>query len=194
MNRFKVVLAGFSTAIVLAGSMALAQDAGASMPSGDTSAQDKKFLMDASEGGLFEITASRIALKKTKDPEIRAFAQKMVDHHTMLSNDLLPFDKTMMVTPATRLKPEHAEEASRLKSMGGDKFNVEYVKAMDAAHHKDRGDFRNERDTTSNSDLKATVAKGYDLIKEHTDAIDAIATRLNLPVPTNSDPISAPSM
>ncbi len=194
MTSLKIGFASLGLAAVLSTGAALAQDASVPMPTGDTSTQDKKFLMDASEGGLFEMTASRIALQKSKNPDIRAFAQKMIDDHTKLDQDMMPFDQAMMVTPATRLKPAHQDEARRLKSESGDKFNMEYVKAMDAAHHKDRGDFRTERDTTSNADLKATVAHGYDVIKEHTDLIDGIATKMNMPIPADSAPISTPAM
>ena len=194
ITTIKTGLAALGMAAALSGSMAFAQDSSVPAPTGDTSAQDKKFLIDASEGGLFEMTASKVALKKSKNADIRAFAQQMLDDHSKLANDLMPFDQTMMVTPAMKLKPAHAQEVSRLNSMGGEKFNTEYVKAMDAAHHKDRGEFRNERDTTTNADLKATVANGYEVIKDHTDKIDAIATKMNVPVPADSAPISAPSM
>lgn len=177
--------------VTVAGSVMLAQDT--PMPTGDTTAQDKMFLKASSEGGLTEITESKLALKKSKNPEIRAYAQQMITDHTKILADAKPFDDSMGVMPATKLKPEHQQEVARLNSMSGAKFDKEYVKAMVADHHKDRGDFRDERDTTSNADLKMTVATAYDVIKEHTDHIDAIAAKMNIPTPQDSAPISQPA-
>ncbi len=149
----------------------------------DTATQDKMFLMNSAEGGMTEIQASQLALKKSKNADVKAFAQKMVDDHTMLIAQMKPFADQMGVTPPAKLKPEHMQEMARLKAMSGDKFDKEYVTAMVADHHKDLGDFMTERDTTSKADLKATVAKGTDVIKEHTEMIDQIAQKDGIPTP-----------
>ena len=165
----------FGVAVVSAsGVMARAQD---------TAAQDKMFLMNAAEGGMTEIQASQLALKKSKDADVKAYAQKMIDDHTMLMAQMKPFAEQMGVTPPMKLKPEHQQEMARLKSMSGDKFDKEYVTAMVADHHKDLGDFMTERDTTSNADLKATVAKGTDVVKDHTQMIDQMAQKDGIPTP-----------
>src|SRR5690242_9906613 len=49
---------------------------------------DSSFLKDAAEVGLYEVQGSKIALQKSTDPQVKAFAQQMIDDHTKASQDL----------------------------------------------------------------------------------------------------------
>src|SRR4051812_33954645 len=50
--------------------------------------KDKSFLIDAAEAGNTEIAASKIALEKSQNPDIKQFAQKMIDEHTKVGAEL----------------------------------------------------------------------------------------------------------
>jgi len=164
-------------AVLCCGGSLQAQD------SASTASQDKTFLMKSTEGSMAEIQASQMALKKSKNDEVKTFAQKMVDDHTKLISDMKPFADQMGLTPPTKLSPQHQTEASRLKSMSGDKFDKEYISAMVADHHKDLGEFKTEQETTANTELKATVTQGTEVIKEHTQMIDQLAQKNGITTP-----------
>ncbi len=173
-------LSGFRTAalgmtVLCCGASALAQ--------GDTMAQDKMFVYKATQGSMDEIAAAKMALKKSKNDDVKMFAQKMVDDHTKLIADMKPYADQMRVTPPTKMSKEDQIESQRLASMTGEKFDKEYVTAMVADHHKDLGDFKHEADTTSNADLKATVTSGEAVIQQHTDMIDAMAQKMGIQTP-----------
>ena len=164
----------------------VAQDA---TSASSTMAQDKTFVMKAGQGSLAEIQMSNMALKKSKNPDIKAYAQKMVDDHTKLIADMKPFADQMGVPPPSKVPPAAAQEEARLKAMTGDNFDKEYITAMVADHHKDLGEFINERDTTQNQDLKTTVAQGTQVVKQHTDMIDQMAQAKGIstpPMPANA--------
>ncbi len=157
----------------------------------DTTAQDKMFVAKAAEGGMAEISMSQLALKKSKNDDVKAIAQKMVDHHTKLNSDMMPFATQMGVTPPTKLNPEHQAEAARLKSMSGASFDKEYITAMVGDHHKDLGEFISEKNTTSNADLKSTVTQATQVITTHTQMIDQTAQKMGITTPPMpSDPSS----
>jgi putative membrane protein len=156
----------------------------------DTASQDKAFLMKSSEGGMAEIQMSQLALKKSKNPDVRQYAQKMIDDHTTLLANMKPFATQMGVQPPMKLNPEHMQEMARLKGMSGESFDKEYITAMVGDHHKDLGEFMTERDTTQNADLKTAVAQGTDVIKQHTEMIDTMAQAKGIatpPMPTASE-------
>ena len=150
---------------------------------GDTTVQDKMFVAKSTQGSLGEIAAARLALKKSKNDDVRTFAQKMIDDHTQLIADLKPYADRMGVKPPMKPNKTAQMEVQRMMSMSGDKFDREYVTAMVADHHKDVGEFKNEADTTSNSDLKGTVSSGLQVVQMHTTMIDGIAQKMNLPTP-----------
>ena len=171
------------TGVVLAATMACCMSGLRAQDASSTTAQDKTFVMKAGKGSLAEIQMSNMALKKSKNADVKAFAQKMVDDHTKLIADMKPFADQMGVPPPTKVTPEAMQEEARLKAMSGEKFDKEYITAMVADHHKDLGEFMTERDTTANQDLKATVAQGTQVVKEHTQMIDQMAQTKGIPTP-----------
>jgi putative membrane protein len=184
-NQMRAVLIG-GMIMACCGTGALAQ----ASPNGtDSAAQDKMFLMKSAEGSMAEIQMSQLALKKSKNDEVKQYAQKMVDDHTKLISDMKPFADQMGVTPPAKLNPSHMQEVARLKSMSGDKFDKEYITAMVGDHHKDLGEFQAEEAATSNQDLKSTVAQGEQVIKMHTEMIDGIAQKNGITTPPM--PVSA---
>jgi putative membrane protein len=170
-----------ASASIVAGSLVLltsfvnAQDPSSSM------AADKSFVMMADEGNSAEIAASQMALKKSKNPEIKTYAQQMIDDHTKLRSDMAPFASQMSVTTPQPLNDTHKVEAKRLASMSGKQFDMEYVKLMNQDHHKTLTLFQNEESTTSNQDLKTAVQQGEQVLKQHTDMADQMAQKMNMP-------------
>ena len=164
------------TTLFLSTASIIAQDASSSM------AADKNFVMVADEGNSAEIAASQMALKKSKNPEIRTYAQQMIDDHTKLRSDMAPFASKMSVTTPQPLNQTHQAEAKRLAALSGESFDMEYVKAMDQDHHKTLGLFQNEVSTTSNDELKSAVQQGEQAVKQHTDMADQMAQKMNIPL------------
>ncbi|WP_263385671.1 DUF4142 domain-containing protein [Granulicella arctica] len=156
----------------------IAQDPSSSM------AADKNFVMLADEGNSAEIAASQMALKKSKNPEVKTYAQQMIDDHTKLRSDMAPFASKMNVTTPQPVNETHRAEAKRLAALSGKQFDMEYIKAMDQDHHKTLGLFQNEESTTSNQDLKAAVQQGEQVVKQHTDMADQMAQKMSIPVTT----------
>lgn len=150
----------------------------------DTSSQDKKFVTDSGVGSLAEIQMAKLALKNSQNKEVRAFAQKMIKDHTMLIEQMKPFADKMGVPPPSKLEHAEQEEYDRLAAKKGASFDKDYVQTMVDDHHKDYADFSKEYNSTANMELKATVAKGGDVIKGHTEMIDALGRKMSLKIPS----------
>ena len=156
--------------------------------SGTSASADKTFLMNADEGNTAEMAASQMALKKSKNPDVKAYAQQMITDHKKLRSDMASLDQQMGVTVPQPLNATHKAEAQHLSGLSGKRFDAEYIKTMDQDHHKTLGMFQNEVATTSNQDLKAAVQQGIPVIQQHTDMADQLAGKMNIPTastPTN---------
>ncbi len=170
-----------SAAFLVSSPMLYAQDNNASA----SMAADKNFVMLADEGNTAEITASQIALKKSKNPDVIAYAKQMITDHMKLRSDMAPFATMLGVTTPQPLNPTHKAEDQRLSQLSGEKFDKEYIKNMDTDHHKTLGMFNNEIATTSNADLKTAVQQGQTVVAQHTDMADQMAGKMGVPtVPT----------
>jgi putative membrane protein len=151
-----------------------------------TAHQDKEFVMDSGMGSLAEIRMAKLALANSQNPEIRQFAERMIHDHTMLIDQMKPFASRMGVPPPTKLSRSEQDEYDRLSTKKGPEFDKDYISTMVADHHNDLKDFTKERDTTDNPQLKATVAKGREVVFQHMTMIDGIAQKNNIPVPAGN--------
>lgn len=188
MRTFRYIAQSCSLAVLICASAVLAAALQAPQASSSRSAQmassqDKQFVMKSSEGNLTEVELGKLALQKSQNPDVKQFAQKMIDDHTMLMNKMQPFAEQMGVKPPSKLSAKHQQLETRLKALSGEKFDKEYIKAMVADHHHDLAEFVAESSKAADPGLKETVTQGTQVIREHTQMIDEIAKKNGIPTP-----------
>ena len=149
-------------------------------PAAAQSYSDKAFLETAAQGNVAEVELARLALEKTNNAEIRAFAQRMIHDHEMLEAALNSFVVQAGIQPPHSLNAEHRRLYDRLNQMTGDEFNKEYVADMDKDHHQDLAAYRKEIASTQDAALKAAVEAGEKVIREHVRTIDDIDRKMGM--------------
>ncbi|MEJ7711703.1 MAG: DUF4142 domain-containing protein [Pyrinomonadaceae bacterium] len=50
--------------------------------------RDRKFIMEATMGGMKEVESGRVAATKATNPEVKKFAEMMVDEHSKVNDEL----------------------------------------------------------------------------------------------------------
>lgn len=142
--------------------------------------KDKTFLKDAAGDNLGEVKEAQLALKTTKNPEIRAFAQKMITDHKALYAGMKPVAAKAGVTLPT--SPSLSADASylKLKVLSGETFDKEYVKGQVSDHHDDTTKAKEEFDTTQNPMMKKLAEHAGNVMEGHTKMIDALAGKMGV--------------
>jgi len=150
---------------------------------------DKQFLATASQGDFNEIHLSQLAAKRSSNPDVRAFANKMVNDHKMLEQNMSGFAEKFGVEPADQMDDQHKAELQKLGGMSGTDFDKEYMSTMVADHHAALAAFQAELQVASNPDFKRGVEGGEKVIAEHTQMADALNAKLaNAPPTTPTAP------
>jgi putative membrane protein len=139
---------------------------------------DKKFVKNAAEGGMAEVQLGQLAAQKATNPDVKAFAQKMVDDHTTLQNNLTPVAQRLGVTPPAKLDKKDKAEYDRLSALSGEAFDKAYVQAMVADHKKDLHDFKDEASNTSDTQLRAAAKQGAQVIEQHYQMAQKLAAQV----------------
>lgn len=170
MKRTVVMLMGSA---MLCGVMSLPVRVRAAVTDGD-----KQFLEMAAQGDMNEIKLSELAETKATDPEVRAFARKMVADHSQLEAEMKPFATEWGLTPPTGLDREHHALYDKLAMVSGTEFDMSYMNMMDVDHHKALDAFTNEVNTTTDARFKAAVMKGKSVVAEHTAMADDLKAKL----------------
>ncbi len=143
---------------------------------------DKEFMEKASQGDVTEVEMAKLALQKSQNPDVRAFATRMIHDHQTLGKKMAPLMAEAGLKPSMSMNTEHQRLYNKLNGLSGEDFNKEYVKAMDEDHHEDLKDFRNEINSTTVPRIKTTVIAGERVIAEHTQMIDDLSKKMGLPV------------
>jgi len=141
------------------------------------------FLSRVSEADLAETKLSQLALDKSTDPAVRAFAQKMIADHGTLDQNLKPFDDKYSVTPVVALDSEDQATFDKLNGLSGKAFDKAYVAAMDNAHHAALTIFVDEQSTGTDKELHAIVSPATQTVQMHVKMADKLAYKYNIPVP-----------
>lgn len=98
----------------------------------DTGRRD--FVQRATEKNLAEIELSRLAQERAQNPQVRQFAQTMVEDHTKSLNELRQIAQRENLQINEQLRDEHREQQQRLQAMKGTEFDREYMNIMVEGH------------------------------------------------------------
>lgn len=129
---------------------------------------DAAFIKRAAQNGLAEVESSQVALKKATKPQVKAFAQQMIDDHTRVNNELKALATAKGVEMPT--KPALAQQAKLklLSARDGDEFDAHYAEGMGVeAHEATLKLFKATAQDAKDPDIKAFAAKTVPALEHH---------------------------
>jgi putative membrane protein len=149
-------------------------------PNGPAAMMDKAFVRQALQGGMTQVQLGQLALQKSSSPDVKQFAQKMVDDHTKLGDALKQVAQEMNVKPPDSLSGKDKSTIAKLSALNGDEFDKAYIKDMVKDHKQDEKDFKQEAENASNPALKSLASQGEQMIGQHLQMIEQIAQKNNV--------------
>ena len=131
------------------------------------SGDDKKFLAMAAQGDQNEIALSKLAADKATNPDVKAFADKMVAEHQQMTESMKPFADKWGLTAPSGPDAGCQKEWDKLNGMSGAAFDKEYMSQMMTDHTKAYSAFTKEGAETKLPDFKKAVLKGKTSVAAH---------------------------
>jgi putative membrane protein len=138
-------------------------------------AVDKAFVKKALEGNMAEVQMGQLALQKSSDDQVKQFAQRMVDDHGKMQEQLKPVAQQMGVKVPDGPSKGQMKNMDKMKALSGDAFDKAYIKDMVKDHKSDDSDFKLEAQSTQNPQLKQMVMQSDQIIESHLQQIQQIA-------------------
>jgi putative membrane protein len=131
---------------------------------------DKAFVGKVSQGGAYEVAASKFAVLHANAPDVKDLAIAEVHDHELVGAELKRISAANGVPIAPALNAEFSERLARLKAAAGPGFDTAYIEDMKQIHDKDEKLFAQE--ANDGSDAYKTFAHQTDLIvKRHLGAL-----------------------
>lgn len=146
--------------------------AGATLAVGASAApvtsKDKSFMTKAAEAGHAEIAASKVALEKSSNPAVKDFAQKMIDQHTTVNDELKQLASSKDVTLPTEPSMAQRAKITVLEKLKGNTFDKRYASMIGVSAHEDAVKlFQKSSSSADDADVKSFAAKTLPGLKEH---------------------------
>jgi putative membrane protein len=174
------VMSGVFAAVLLASISAVPQSANAQ----NAKLNDAQIAHIAYTAGVIDVKAGEQALKKSKNKEVRDFAQNMVDDHKAVNDKALALVKKLKVTPqdndvSKSLAKQAAAKEAELSKLSGAAFDKAYAANEVAFHKTVNGALQSTLiPSASNAALKGLLETGLKLFQGHQQHAEHVAADL----------------
>jgi putative membrane protein len=126
---------------------------------------DRHFVNKAADSGNDEIALAKLAAEKANNSEVKSFAQKLVDDHSMVASELQTLASQKNVKIDQDMDKDRAYK--RLSKKSGSDFDQEFVEHMIDEHEKDIKMFEKAASDAKDPDVRSFASKHVDHLKQH---------------------------
>lgn len=135
------------------------------------------FVDKAIVGGMFEIESSQLALKNSRDPEVKKFADMMVSDHGKANAELEMLAKELGLSAPSKLDDKHVALLKSLQQ-AGTTIEAHYIKAQLDGHVETVKMFEDYASAGDNEALQNFAVKTLPTLRMHLDMIEQMGDRV----------------
>jgi len=132
---------------------------------------DQAFVAKVSQGGMFEVAASKVAEDKASAQDVKDQANTEVHDHELVGSKLKSIASSNGDDFPTDLNADFTARVAKLNALSGKAFDDAYIGEMKTIHALDGAAFAQEAKTGQNADLKAFAAETVLIVKRHIGAL-----------------------
>jgi len=138
-------------------------------------APDAQFVSQAAEGGQFEVEIAKMAAEKATDPQIKSFAQMLVDDHTAANDKLKQIASSHNVALPAALPDAKKKELDQLGKLSGPEFDRMFVRMVGIKDHEhDIADFEKAAKSAKSDDVRDFAQSALPTLKKHLAAAEKL--------------------
>lgn len=137
-----------------------------------------EFLAQAIQDSMVEVDLCELALRKSDRDEVRAFAQKMIDDHSTMGQEMkkLAFARGVLLPGGPG--PEDRSHLERLSKLSGKEFDIDFISYNVAEHEKDIKIFSHYAEHGADARITKLAANAVDVLSQHLRMARYIEDRL----------------
>ncbi|MCE6992958.1 DUF4142 domain-containing protein [Dyadobacter sp. CY323] len=138
--------------------------------------KDRTFIMNAADGGMFEVKAGQLAVAKgdsmnhmihSDSMSVKSFGQMMITDHTKANEELMALASERQATMPTTLTAAKQQKIDSLSAVSGAAFNTMYTKMMVASHQETISLFQSESTGGDDNELKTWASSKLPTLQHH---------------------------
>ena len=135
---------------------------------GPKTPKPEEFAGSVAQSDGYELAAAQTALAQSRNPHVRAFAQRMVADHEPMARELRDAAQASGLEPPTpHLGGDQARFLASLQSLRGNEFDREYGRQQMLAHTSALTMMRGYAEKGSDANLRRLAASSSPIIERH---------------------------
>lgn len=154
----------------------------------DLNGDGKVFALSAATGGMMEVEAAGVAIKKSRNQLVKDFASRMLKDHKLANQELTGIAEAKGLHLPQALPAEMAAHLAELNGLEDRAFDVQYMRMMIGDHQRTLQLFT-EGAHLDDSELKAFAVKTLPVIRQHHENAVEIGKKLNVTNANNGDDV-----
>jgi predicted outer membrane protein len=132
------------------------------------SASDEKAVKDMAMADMAEVETGKLALTKSQNSDVKAFAQQMVDDHGQALSKVQALAQARGVMLPAELDARHKAMSAKLEKMSGDAFDKAYMANAGVKDHKDtKSKLASDAKKIKDPDVKALADQHMPVVEQH---------------------------
>lgn len=147
-------------------------------PASKLDRSDRNALVEMAQSNMAEIAAGKLALGKAANPEVKAYAQRMVDEHSKTLAEVQALAQAKGVELPKELTVKHKAKGAMLEALKGDIFDRTYIKQSGRRDHRvTHEQLKDNMNKIKDPDIKALAMKMQPVVEQHLMAADELIAR-----------------
>ena len=135
---------------------------------GPKTPKPEEFEQAVAQSDGYELAAAQSALAQSRNPRVRAFAERMIADHGHMTQALLDAAKASgLEPPRPHVGGDQARLLASLQSLRGDEFDREYGRQQMLVHTSALTMMRSYAEKGSDSNLRRMAAASAPIIESH---------------------------
>ncbi|HTZ59135.1 MAG TPA: DUF4142 domain-containing protein [Acidobacteriaceae bacterium] len=148
--------------------------------SGQPSPMDKMFVQQAMQGNKAQIQLAQLTLQKSDNQQVKQFAQRMIDDHTKLEQQMKPIAQQLDIAVPTQVSKKDRATMAKLQGLSGSAYDQAYIKDMVKDHKHDLSQFQTEASSGQDPTVKDAASEGSKVIAQHLQLAQQLAKDQNV--------------
>lgn len=140
---------------------------------------DQDFANKAAQGNRAEIELGQLVAGKTKDPNVKKFAQMMVKDHTDALSKLQLVAQSKNMTLPDDMPDDAKQLQSKLSGEQGKQLNKDYMAGMVQDHQQDVQEFQDAAQSVKDPEIKQWVTSTLPTLEKHLSKAQQLDAKVN---------------
>ncbi len=138
--------------------------------------EDGKFIRHAAEGNAMEIGMATLALRRAQDPQVRAYAQKLISDHQQSDRELQPLAEARGIAWPVPVSKSDTRELDRAQQLSGADFDRMAINMWVKDHRNDIKDFEKEAKHARDPQVKQFAISSLPVLRDHLNRAENLAS------------------